>query len=63
VQCCKETLNKGEHIDFFIFGHRHLPLDIALQNNSRYLNLGEWMNYCTYAVFDGDKLELKSFEE
>jgi UDP-2,3-diacylglucosamine hydrolase len=63
VQFCKETLKKDKNIDFFIFGHRHLPLDIALQTNSRYINLGEWMNYCTYAVFDGDKLELKSFEE
>ena len=49
--------------DFFIFGHRHLPLDILLDNDeSRYINLGEWFSYNTYAVFDGEQLSLKAFE-
>ncbi|HET6245140.1 MAG: UDP-2,3-diacylglucosamine diphosphatase [Bacteroidetes bacterium] len=63
VQFCKEELKKAKKIDYFIFGHRHLPLDIQLSENSRYINLGEWMNYCSYAVYDGDKLELKRFEQ
>jgi UDP-2,3-diacylglucosamine hydrolase len=58
---CKEYLKK-EHIDFFIFGHRHLPLDLKVGKDSRYINLGEWINYSTYAVFDGEKLELKEFK-
>ncbi|MEQ8909162.1 MAG: UDP-2,3-diacylglucosamine diphosphatase [Vicingaceae bacterium] len=58
---CKEYLKK-EHIDYFIFGHRHLPLDLKVGDNSRYVNLGEWMNYQSYAVFDGEKLELKEWE-
>jgi UDP-2,3-diacylglucosamine hydrolase len=53
VQFCKQKL-KTEHYDYFIFGHRHLPLDIELENNARYINLGEWINYSTYAVFDGE---------
>jgi UDP-2,3-diacylglucosamine hydrolase len=57
----KEKL-KTQHFDYFVFGHRHLPLDIQLNNNSRYINLGEWINYNTYAVFDGEKLELKTFK-
>ena len=49
--------------NYFIFGHRHLPLDITLDNqSSRYINLGEWFSYNTYAVFDGEQLELKAFE-
>ncbi|MDB5232645.1 MAG: UDP-2,3-diacylglucosamine diphosphatase [Chitinophagaceae bacterium] len=48
-----------EHFDYFIFGHRHLPLDIQLSVNSRYINLGDWIRSFTYAVFDGNKLELK----
>lgn len=49
--------------DFFIFGHRHLPIDCLLKNNkSRYLNLGEWMHYNSYAVFDGETLQLEFFE-
>lgn len=57
VQYCKEVLQKA-HYDYFIFGHRHLPLDIQLNANSRYVNLGEWMNYFSYAVFDGENLQL-----
>lgn len=57
----KEKL-KDEHFDYFIFGHRHYPIDIEVGENSRYINLGEWMNYQTYAVFDGEKVELKKFE-
>lgn len=56
----REILKK-EHFDYFIYGHRHLPLDIKLAENSRYVNLGEWVNYNTYAVFDGHNLELKTF--
>ena len=48
-----------EHFDYFIFGHRHLPLDIKLSNNSQYINLGDWIKYFTYAEFDGQSVELK----
>lgn len=58
----KEILQK-EHFDYFIFGHRHLPIDVMLNPQSRYINLGEWTNYFTYAVFDGTDLELKHFEK
>jgi UDP-2,3-diacylglucosamine hydrolase len=56
----KEILKK-EHFDYFIFGHRHLPLDIKLTENSRYINLGEWVNFNSYAVFDGKELLLEKF--
>lgn len=56
-------LKQFPNTDYFIFGHRHLPLDILLENQqSRYLNLGEWFNHCTYVEFDGQALELKAFE-
>ncbi len=57
----REILKK-QHFDYFIFGHRHLPLDIRLNENSRYVNLGEWINYNTYAVFDGHDLKLEEFK-
>lgn len=50
-----------KHYDYFIFGHRHLPLDLKVGETSRYINLGEWLNYNTYGVFDGERLELKEF--
>lgn len=49
------------YYDYFIFGHRHMPLDIKLNSGSRYVNLGEWVNYNSYAVFDGEMLSLKYF--
>lgn len=60
VSYSKDLLSK-DHFDYLIFGHRHLPLDIKI-NDSRYINLGEWMNYNSYAVFDGSSLEIKYFE-
>lgn len=51
------------HTNYFVFGHRHLPLDLTLDNGtSRYINLGEWFKAKTYAVFDGEELSLKVFE-
>ena len=61
VNFVKDTLKK-QHYDYFIFGHRHLPLQIKVQN-AWYINLGEWVNYSTFAVFDGQKLELKHYRE
>ena len=59
ITYCKEQLQQ-KNIDFFVFGHRHLPIDYRL-GNSRYINLGDWIRYYTYAVFDGTTLELKSY--
>ena len=56
----KEVLQK-EHFDYFIFGHRHLPIEAALPNNSKYINLGDWIRYNSYATFDGRELLLKYY--
>lgn len=58
ITYCKEEL-KREYFDYFIFGHRHLPIDFKM-NGSRYINLGDWIQYFTYAVFDGQHLTLHS---
>ena len=54
----KEIL-KQQHFDYFVFGHRHLPLDIKLSENSRYVNLGDWIKYNSYAVFENGELSLR----
>lgn len=61
VQFCKSKLKESE-IDYFIFGHRHLPMEVELNKKSTYINLGEWVNYKTYAVFDGETVTLKKFD-
>lgn len=60
VQYAKEVL-KTEHYDYFIFGHRHLPYEIKLAEDSKIINLGEWMNYHTYVVWDGQDLRLEKW--
>ncbi|HKZ67808.1 MAG TPA: UDP-2,3-diacylglucosamine diphosphatase [Chitinophagaceae bacterium] len=72
ITYCKDVLQQRS-TDFFIFGHRHLAIDYRLPplssqgrgaggEASRYINLGDWIRYYTYAVFDGKNLELKSFK-
>ncbi len=61
VHYCNEKL-KTQSTDYFIFGHRHLPLDIELSKTSRYINLGDWLEYNTYAVFDGNSVTLSTWE-
>lgn len=58
----KELL-KQEHYDYFIFGHRHLPLDLEIAENSRYINLGDWVKSFSYVKFDGDKLSLNYYKK
>ena len=57
IQFCKSKLTE-KHFDYFVFGHRHLPIEFELSANSKYINIGDWINYFSYAVFDGDQLEL-----
>lgn len=57
----KEVLIK-EHFDYFIFGHRHMMLDIKVGPNSRYINLGDWISSFSYGVFDGENFELNQYE-
>ena len=53
---------KKRHVDYFIFGHRHLPIEHQLNEKSTYINLGDWINHYTYGVFDGKKLTLENFD-
>jgi len=50
-----------EHFDYFIFGHRHIPLDFKLDESTRLIYLGDWIINFTYAIFDGENLELRKF--
>lgn len=56
----KEYLQKSK-IDYFVFGHRHYPIDYVLNEESRYINLGDWIRNFTYASFDGKEMELKNW--
>lgn len=63
IRFCNDTLTR-EHYDYFVFGHRHLPLDHLLKNGvSRYINCGDWLTHYSYAVWDGTTLLLKTYEK
>jgi UDP-2,3-diacylglucosamine hydrolase len=57
---CRDYL-KDHNVDYFIFGHRHLPLDLDVDGRARYINLGDWITYRSYAVYDGQRLELREY--
>jgi UDP-2,3-diacylglucosamine hydrolase len=58
----REVIQK-EHFDFFIFGHRHIPLEYSLNEKSKVFLLGDWIVNNTYAVFDGEDVFLKRYQE
>jgi UDP-2,3-diacylglucosamine hydrolase len=58
---CKQV-EASRHFDYYVFGHRHLPLDLPVGNKSRYFNLGEWINNLTYGVFDGTEFKLEKWQ-
>jgi len=60
VQYAKRKL-ESKHYDYFVFGHRHLPMSIEIGKDSTYHNLGDWINYYTYGVFNGSEFEIKEY--
>ena len=62
MRFAKEKI-KTEKIDFFIFGHRHVMLDLELANGSRVVYLGDWVNNFSYGLWDGKDFRLEIFLE
>lgn len=61
VQYCKRKL-ENKHYDYFVFGHRHLPLEIEISKDSKYVNTGDWISYFTYGVLECGELKLKTYK-
>ena len=59
VEYCKEQ-QKNNPVDYYIFGHRHIPMEVKIDERANYINLGDWIHHYTYAVLSDQKLELKS---
>jgi UDP-2,3-diacylglucosamine hydrolase len=59
------TKQKAKEIkaDYFIFGHRHYALDIAINDHARYINLGDWLRSNTYGVYNGTEMQLLQWKE
>lgn len=54
--------NVDSTVNFFVFGHRHVMVDKKLLPSCRLIILGDWIFHYSYAIFDGNTLELKQFE-
>ena len=61
IQYCKRKLTEKQY-DYFVMGHRHLPMEIRLNDKSVYINLGDWMVNSNYAMYDGNDMKLYKFE-
>ncbi|MBQ0158930.1 MAG: UDP-2,3-diacylglucosamine diphosphatase [Bacteroidales bacterium] len=59
----KAYMQTHPDIDYFIFGHRHIELDLMLSHTTRLLLLGDWLQQFTYAVFDGEHMYLENYLE
>ncbi len=59
----KDYLKKQPETDYFVFGHRHLPLKMPVDNQTIYYNTGDWLNHFSYLVLDGQDLQLKYFKQ
>ena len=59
----KEYMSTHPDVDYYLYGHRHIELDLMLSRDKRMLILGDWITQFTYAVFDGEHLLLSEYEE
>ncbi len=62
VQFCEQVL-QNKPVNFFVFGHRHLPLEIKLDEDVTYINTGDWVKYFSYAVYENGRIQLKYFNQ
>jgi UDP-2,3-diacylglucosamine hydrolase len=61
VKYARSVLQKDASINYFVFGHRHIPIHYALDKNSEFINLGDWLINFTYGSFDGEKFGLYTY--
>lgn len=62
VRFAKDYLQTNPDINFFIFGHRHILLDLMLSRTTRLAILGDWIQLFSYGVWDGENFLLEQFE-
>jgi UDP-2,3-diacylglucosamine hydrolase len=53
---------KQKHFDYFVFGHRHMPMILEIAENTKYVNTGDWLANFTYVEWNGNEMELKRYE-
>jgi len=60
---CNNYLKTDPAIDYFIFGHIHLPKKTELDNGAKYFSIGDWVTNFSYLVFDGKELKQEFYKK
>jgi UDP-2,3-diacylglucosamine hydrolase len=63
IRYSKQYLKEHHDIDYFIFGHRHIEIDMMITKQTRVMVLGEWISLFTYAAFDGENMYMENYVE
>lgn len=50
-------------IDYFVFGHRHIPIQMQVREKAEMIILGDWINYFSYGVFENGKMRLEYWRD
>jgi UDP-2,3-diacylglucosamine hydrolase len=58
-----ENLLQNESYDYFIFGHRHIPMQLDLSAGAKLINTGEWLNQQTFACLNIDGMQLLRYKK
>lgn len=56
-----KEFSKNNKVDYFVFGHRHLPMDLEIDSSFRYVNIGDWYSNFSYVMYDGEEVFLKKY--
>lgn len=51
VQYARHVL-QTEPVDYFIFAHRHIPIEYRLTDNCVFYNTGDWLTHFSYLVYN-----------
>ncbi len=57
-----ETYSKNHTVDFYVFGHRHIVLDVSLKEGGRVAIIGDWIRNFTYGVWNGKEFSIQRYE-
>jgi UDP-2,3-diacylglucosamine hydrolase len=57
----ERKVNENPDIDFLVFGHRHIPMQLKVGKKAEVVILGDWITHFSYGVFENGKMELRYF--
>lgn len=62
-QYVKRKADELPDVDYFIFGHRHIPMQEKVSEKAEIIILGDWIIHFSYGVFEDGKMRLEYFKD